>query len=290
MREPGTAWQRAVATSTLLVLCVAGAASGHAQRRAGGSGGDAGSAAAATPQPAGETKGAAPPPPQPAPQRPPAASPLALPLRLTGVIVDPANPQRSLCLLRCADSASGRASAYGIGDHACGVAEVREIRDDAIVVRDISTGRLERVALAPGGAAPRPLVAVVPDPEVERPAPTAPAPESGAITVKLTRAQLESYWVNLPSLLASVQATPHYQESFSGQRSLDGFTLGTTASGTLVEQLGLRAGDVVHDVNGDRLDNSAAAMRLLAVARDMTEARVRITRNGQPLTVHITVE
>jgi type II secretion system protein C len=301
MRGPRTTWQRAAATSAVLALCAAGTASTHAQRRAGGS--NAARPTTATPaQPSPKAANTAPQKPgtqpsaavqasQTAPSAP-AAPPLALPLRLAGVIVDTTDPQRSVSLIKCSDNAAARAFVYAVGDLACSVAEVREIADDAIVVRDVSTGRLTRVALVPGSTAPGPLVtSATPEPAVDRVPPPAPAPPpSGVITVKLTRAQLDAYWANLPSLIATVQATPHYQESFSGQRSLDGFTLGTTAGGTLVEQLGLRAGDVVHDVNGDRLDNAAAAMRLLSVARDMTQARVRITRNGQPLTVQITVE
>jgi type II secretory pathway component PulC len=215
-----------------------------------------------------------------------------LPLTLTGVVVDTTARTRSVALVRCATSGAGRATLYGVGDRACGVAEVRDILDEAIVVRDLATGRLERVALAPGGTAPRLLASVAPPepPPAREPAPTVAAQPTDVITVTLTRTELERYWGDLPSLLTSVQATPHYQVSIGGQRSIDGFTIASTGSGTLVTRMGLQTGDVVHDVNGDRLDNAGAAMRLLAVARDMSQARVRITRNGQPLTVAITVE
>ncbi len=215
----------------------------------------------------------------------------ALPLRLTGVVVDTTERTRSVCLIRCADSGAGRASVYGIDDRACGLADVREIRDDAVIVRNLSTGALELLPLTPAGAAPRQPVAGVTEPPAPAPAPrpivAAPAPD--LITVALARDTLARYWADLPSLLTSVQATPHYQVSTSGQRSMDGFTIGATTAGSIVEQLGLQTGDVILDVNGEPLDNPAAAMRLLALARDMAQARVRITRQGRPMTVVITV-
>lgn len=220
-----------------------------------------------------------------------AASPVsALPLKLTGVVVDTTAHERSVCLIRCPDAVTAGASLYGVGDRACGLAEVHDIRDDMVVVRNLATNRLERLDLAPGGPTTPPLAPSTPLAPAEtasRPVVAAPAPD--LITVAVSRDTLERYWADLPSLLTSVQATPHYEVSSSGQRTLDGFAIGATPPGGVIDQLGLRSGDILLDVNGDRLDTPAAAMRLLAGARDMTQARLRIRRDGQPMTVLITV-
>lgn len=227
-------------------------------------------------------------------QSPPPLPLSSLPLTVTGVVVDTTERTRSVSLIRCANSGAGRASVYAIGDRACDVAEVVDIRDDSIVVRDAATGRLEQVPLAPGGGSARPGPDIIGHAPVPGPMPAAPpivsAPAPDLITVVVTREALERYWADLPSLLTSVQATPHYQISSSGQRTMDGFTLGSTTPGSVLGQLGLQPGDVILDVNGDPLDNPAAAMRLLALARDLTQARVRINRQGRPMTIAVTVK
>src|SRR5512139_4027284 len=59
-----------------------------------------------------------------------------LPLELVGVMTDSADPARSACLVRCTFPVPRRsASNLRTGETACDLAEIKEIRQDTIVIR-----------------------------------------------------------------------------------------------------------------------------------------------------------
>ena len=124
-----------------------------------------------------------------------ALPPTALPLQLTGVLFDQAQPGRSACLIRCV-AQPGRQGIFLVGERACDVAEVREILKDAVVVENIEAKRLERLPF-PGvtplsAASPRPAVPV-----------QEPAPPPAPIQVALPREAVQAAVANLPELLSS---------------------------------------------------------------------------------------
>jgi type II secretory pathway component PulC len=205
----------------------------------------------------------------------------ALPMALVGVMADSSAPSRSACLIRCAYPGERRsASNLEVGAVACNLAEIKEIRPREVVVRNLLTDRLELLALPegsspPGVASPAESAPVVP--------PVVKASPEG-VTVELPKASVERYLLNLPDLLNSAQATPRYTDSPNGQRVVEGFQVGQIKAGSVVEQLGLRNGDVILEVNGEKLDSVATVLRLFGQVQTATQARLTVLRGSQRLT------
>jgi len=204
----------------------------------------------------------------------------ALPLELVGVMIAAADPARSTCLLRCATPPDPRRTVIvSAGDTACAVAEVREITKDAVVLRDLATGRIERLPLSQA-AAPAPVDRPDDTEPTQEPRVTAAAP--GRVTVELPKAAIDRYLANLPDLLSSALALPHASGS-----GIDGFQLSQVRDGGVAARVGLKNGDLITAINGEALDSVATALRLFSQAPTMTQATLSVMRDGQPLTVVI---
>jgi type II secretory pathway component PulC len=213
-------------------------------------------------------------------------------------MADDKAPGRSVCFIRCLGSGE-RHGALGVGDVACNVAEIIEIRDTAVIIRNVAANRLEWLAFPPdfkratsrqatGGALPVPASSAQPR-EAEQQAASATSTPT-ATTVEVPRATVEKYLANLSDLLASALAVPHYSESATGQKTMDGFTISRIKEGGAAEQVGLRDGDVVQEINGQPLDDMSAVMALFGRLPTMTQAKVRLLRAGKPMTIIVNVK
>ncbi len=210
----------------------------------------------------------------------------ALPLTLVGVIVDAAEPAGSLCLIRCAYPLQ-RVRTFGPGDNACDVAAIEEVRADAVVIRNLLANRSELLALQdakPPAAAEAPADANA----AARPSPAPPPPlvraASDVVTIEVPEASVTHYLANLPELLRSARASPRYRDAEFGRRVIDGFEIDQIKASGVVEQMGLKNGDVVLDLNGQPLDSLESAVRLLGQAQGMAQSRMTVLRNGQRMT------
>jgi len=210
----------------------------------------------------------------------------ALPLSLVGAIVDAAEPSNSVCLIRCAYPVQ-RVGTFGPGENACDVAEVQEVRADAVVIKNLLANRSELLSLQEAKApatAPAPTDAkdsvpaspALPPPVVRR--------SSDVVTIELPEASVTHYLANLPRLLGSARATPRYRHTGFGQQTIEGFEIDQIKTGGVVEQMGLKNGDVILDLNGQPLDSLASVIRLFGQAQGMTQSRMTILRNGQRMT------
>lgn len=225
------------------------------------------------------------------PREPLAAT--VLPLRLAGVARHVATPARSAGLIECLEPPAQRGAwLYAVGERACDVALIVEVVDDAVVVRNLQTGRLELLALPRDAASPAPPPGdtttdatsdALPVPLVER-------RSTDVVTIELSRALLRRYTSNLPDVLGAALATPHYTSGESGPRSIDGFAMTRITPGGIVEQLGLQDGDVLMDLNGQRLDNLAAVAGMLARAEALSGATMTVLRGGARLSFVFTVK
>lgn len=214
----------------------------------------------------------------------------SLPLRLVGVALDASTPSRSAGLIQC-ESVAGKpiARIAAIGDCACDLAEVREVRADAVVIRNLETDRLELLRLPEANAiSSSPLLAQSddagqPEPE-EIPEPVILPSSTGVITVELRRELLHRCLSNLSEVLTSAQATPHYASGTSSSLAIDGYEMTRIKSGGIVDQLGLREGDVVLDFNGRTLNNLAAVTGLLSQAEELPGAKMTVLRDDKKVT------
>lgn len=219
-------------------------------------------------------------------QAPEPPDPSKLPLALVGVIVDSATPANSVCLIRCTYPTS-RVRSFGPGENVCDVAQVAGIRDYAVVITNLLTNRAELLALPQAGSSP-----AAPAPETgqarEAAAPALRPPvvraASGTVTIDVAEASVTHYLANLPELLASARATPRYQKNGFGQQTVDGFEIDQVRPGGVVEQMGLRNGDAVLEVNGQPLDSLASVIRIFGEAQSLAQSKMTVLRDGQRMT------
>jgi len=203
----------------------------------------------------------------------------ALPLELVGVMTDSSDPARSACLIRCTYPAPRRsASMLVVGATACDVAEISEIRPDAVIVRNLGTNRLELVELMSPAAPPAGRAAE------EAPAPLVVKATADVVDVEVPKASVSHYLLNLSELLSSAQATPRYIDGENGQRAVEGFEISQIKAGGVVEQIGLKNGDVILEVNGEKLDSLPTVMRLFGQVQAATRATLTVVRGSQRMT------
>jgi hypothetical protein len=210
--------------------------------------------------------------------------PSTLPLTLVGLMVDSSAPSRSECLIRCAYPVP-RVRAFGPGQGVCDVAEVNEILQDGVVIKNLLTSRLElltfREAEPPAAAAadaqaPAPARPALPPPVVRK--------SSDVVTIDVPEESVQHYLANLPELLSSARATPRYRKTGFGQSSIDGFEIDQIRQSSVVEQMGLKNGDVILELNGQPLDSLASVIRLFGQAQGMAQSRMTVLRSGQRIT------
>jgi type II secretion system protein C len=203
--------------------------------------------------------------------------PSALTLRLTGILFDRDQPATSACLIRCV-SQPGRQGIFSMGERACDLAEIREVRQDAVVIENLEAKRLEMLTfprVTPPAAAPPRAPAPVPD--------SAPPPEP--IQVALPTEAVQTAIANLPELLSSAFAVPRYRDVEGGQRVIDGFVVTQVKPSGTAERLGLRNGDVILDVNGQVLDGMPTVMRLFGQLQSTPQVTVTVLRDGRRMSV-----
>jgi len=165
-----------------------------------------------------------------------------------------------------------------MGGRACDVAEIREVRQDAVVIENLEAKRLELLTF-PGVT---PTAAAPPRP----PEPVqASAPPLEPIQVALPRESVQAAIANLPELLSSAFAVPRYRDVEGGQRVIDGFVVTQVKPSGTAERLGLRNGDVILDVNGQILDGMATVMRLFGQLQATPRVTVTVLRDGRRMSV-----
>jgi membrane-associated protease RseP (regulator of RpoE activity) len=219
----------------------------------------------------------------PSAQPPPALPPSLLPLRLTGVMVDDKPASNSSCFVRCLRG-DERHGALRVGDVACEVAEIKGIREDGIILRNLSTDRLEFLTFPPDATKPA----------APREPASAPLPRPGAnppdtLLIEVPKASVERYLSNLGELLQSALAVPHYREAADGKRVMEGFAISRIQAGGAADQAGLKDGDVVLEVNGQPLDSVATVMSLFNRMANLSQAKVVLLRDSKRLTLVVNV-
>lgn len=206
-----------------------------------------------------------------------------LPVALVGVAVNTDAPSKSAVMIRCTlPSVPSGTAVLTVGQRACDLAEITDIRADGVIIKNLQSGAMERLPLRTSGPADTP--AATPPPAAQPPvAPTVTTTAAG-LDVSVPQAMVDHYLVNLSELLTAALASPHFTTSASGTRVMDGFELGEIKPGSVIEQLGLKNGDIIQSVNGEKLDSLAAAIRLAAQAQNAAGGTMVVSRKGELLT------
>ena len=184
-------------------------------------------------------------------------------LAATGIVMS-ARPEARTAVLR----AEGRTRVVGIGDAAFGgtVAEI----EAGHVALDFGSGRVVLRLLAAAAAAPA------------MPAPPVPLAEAGETPV-LERREIERRLGEESSrILAETTLLP----AMDGGR-VAGFTISRMPAGTVLSDAGLRAGDVLTEVNGVPIDSLATLIGLWPRLQAESALNAVVLRNGQPVTLSV---
>jgi type II secretory pathway component PulC len=215
-----------------------------------------------------------------------------LSLVLLGVAMDSAARAKSFCLVRCAYPGEKQTTTVllGTGERACGVAEIAEIRQYSVVIKNLVSGRLELLTFPATGLL-GPVTRVTPS---APPEPVAAVPSvahsPNLVTIEISRDSMNHYLRNLPELLTSAVASPYYRDVGNGQSVIDGFEINGVRKAGAADQLGLQNGDVILEVNGNKLDSAASVVKLLGLAQGMSDAKVIVLRNGERVTLIVDVK
>ena len=205
-------------------------------------------------------------------QTPPPLPYSALPLDLVGVIVNTAAPSKSVCLIRCTYPAK-KDDVFRPGQQTFKYAEILEIRGDGVVIRNLVTNLPEFLTFTKN----KPFVTAAPAPPPPAPV-LAQSPE--LVRIELPKDTVSYYLKNLPALLDSAFAAPRYVDGKNGERVVQGFEISRIKEASIVEQMGLRNGDVILEVNGEPLDGMPTVMRLLSGIQNAPQTKMTVLRGG----------
>ncbi len=199
------------------------------------------------------------------------AVPSAAPeVQVLGVIMAH-SPEHSVAILRCA----GRTRVAGVGDRAFGGRLVAVAADGATLDFGGETVRVRLVALA---SAPPPTVPPRPRPGG---VPGDSPPPARALEKREVERRLGG---EIPRILAETTVVPVMQD---GQ--VTGLALTRIPEGTLLVEAGLRPGDVLTEVNDTRIDGMATLIGLWPRLQNASELRAVVLRNGQPVSLSLTL-
>lgn len=170
------------------------------------------------------------------------------------------------------------AAGYGVGDTLLGEATIADIQDGRVTLRR-DNGRVEYLALWT-------------DDDEEDPESSGSSEEEDAAVEKVAKnhytvaSSLVEDLLDNPSALSSLgRAFPHK----GPEGEIDGFRLSRIRKGSLGRQVGLRSGDVVHSINGHKLDSVAAAIGVLPDIKGTSSITVELTRRRKERTIQVDV-
>jgi general secretion pathway protein C len=90
---------------------------------------------------------------------------------------------------------------------------------------------------------------------------------------------------DLAKILMQAAAVPYYQNG-----ALEGFKLVEIDIDSIYDQVGLEDGDIVTEINGQRLSDVGMAVKVLNSMREETRAEIRLIRSGAEKTIEINVQ
>jgi general secretion pathway protein C len=205
-------------------------------------------------------------------QKAPDAEPVPsnLPIQLVGTIVH-VNPARSVATLQL-KSKNDEIAVKVDGEIPDGLAVVTKIKRNRLEFRNNASGQLEYVEIKDDGKL-----------QFNAGAKGTGAKQVGEVLQKsetefeLKQADITRLTGNLPELLQQARAVPVM--GAGGQ--VEGFNLVDIQPGSIYEKLGLKKGDIIRSVNGEKIDSPGKAMDMYNALRSgASSIQIGIGRSG----------
>jgi type II secretion system protein C len=196
-------------------------------------------------------------------------------LAVAGVVVG-TTPERSAAVL----TSGGRTRVVAVGESAFGGRLVAVARDAVALEFDGKRVELRLQAappVLPGAALPRPQRPALP--------PGAPPEDPETPARSMNRAEVQRRLGDeIPRILAETAVAPVMEDGRVG-----GVQVTRLPEGSLLTDAGLRTGDVLTRVNDTDIDGMGTLIGLWPRLQSATELRATVLRNGQPISLLVSL-
>ena len=100
--------------------------------------------------------------------------------------------------------------------------------------------------------------------------------------IMVSRSYMRSQMDKLNGLLAKMAISPVPDPA---TKKLKGFRVDNVPQGSIVEQIGLKSGDIVHSVEGEKIESTRDAIQAFSNVKNKSDIDVTLLRNGEPVTL-----
>ena len=203
----------------------------------------------------------------------------SLPIQLVGTIVH-ANPMRSIATVLLKNK-NEQVPVHVEGEIPDGLAKVTKIERAKIIFRNAASNQLEFVEMKD-------------DSKLSFQAGAAKAPKQNGEVLQtsenefeLKQADVTRLTNNLPELLQQARAVP----KMGPDGQIEGFSLVDIMPGSIYEKLGLKKGDTIKGVNGEKIDSPGKAMDMYNALRSgASQIQIGINRGGRDENLNFSIK
>lgn len=192
-----------------------------------------------------------------------------LPLNLIGTIVH-VNPAKSVATIQL--RTTSEVIPYLPNDEIANIAVLIRVERRKAIIRNLQNSRLEYIEIPE-------------DAKLSFAKASAPVEASDGVfkkegdIISIKRSDLNNYLKDLPSILQQATAVPNIVPGTGGE--VDGFKILGIEPGSVFNQIGLKVGDVLKGVNGEKVNSPAKAMELYNSLRNEGRIELEIERDGK---------
>ena len=206
------------------------------------------------------------------------ATPSRLPITLLGTIVH-YNPAKSVASLEVR-AGQTKALPYIPNDNIEGIATLMKVERTKVFFKNLSNQRLEYIEMQIDGNLTFGKKASSETEEV------ATGIKKDGNSFEVSKSELKKQLANLPELLQQAQARP-FTDPYTGEMA--GFQIVNIKAGSIFEKL-LERGDVIKEVNGQKVNSAAKAMQMYRTLKDSNDIKLTVERNGRNEVLDFTVK
>lgn len=193
--------------------------------------------------------------------------PTTLPLQLIGTVIFQ-DPSRSLAAIQ--DKGESKVFPVRMGDEIEGKVQILSVEARKVIFINLNARRKE-------------FIDIPEDPSMKISMNSKSASKSGGNIAEVEenkyvvkRAELDAQMANFNTLITQARAVPEMQ---GGQ--MIGFRLMQIQPGSFYEKIGLKLGDIITSVNGEKITDAAKALSVLQELKHMNSLDLGLNRDGK---------
>jgi len=203
----------------------------------------------------------------------------SLPLELVGTIVH-ANPNRSVATIR--QSGGNQAVIpYLVDDDIVGMATLLKVERHRVIFRNKNNGRLEFIEM-PHDLKFKLTLGAPAEPAIT----SATGIQQNGNTFNIARKTINQHLENIGQVLQSARAVPN-RDPITGE--INGFRVLFIKPDSIFNELGIKPGDILQEVNGQRITSIQQAMEMYQNMRNASDISINLMREGRNETYNYNV-